>query len=183
MEDLKSFVTQVVADWEKQKGKLYEGLSDKPSNVEAGTKAENYIKSRLKWKDSDYMVVRTPRSRSPIDLIGFCSKRGYKHFTFIQVKSSTNEKSIYNMNESDWALVKIFIDFFKKELYKTDYFQKNKKKLFVFSSGDAKVLSPKEKGGHQKFISAMNKHILTLNKKDKEISSIKTIVKDLHNLV
>lgn len=183
MEDLKGFVTQVVADWEKQNGILYEGLSDKFSSVEVGTKAVIYIKDRLRWKDPEYKAVRTPRSRSPIDLIGFCSKLGFNHYAFIQVKSSNNQKSVYNMNESDWTLVKIFINFFRKELYKTDHFQKNKDKLFVFSTGDAKVLSPTEKGGRQKFIVAKNKHIIAMNKKDKDITTIKNSVKDLHELV
>lgn len=104
--NFEDFVQYVAIKWRVrkiilEKGGVLEGVSRR----EQGDAAEDWVVKRIGTSNPTYKVVKSPGSRTPADIYTIARRKDYWHIMLIQVKSSFEKDSIYELSKND---IKVF---------------------------------------------------------------------------
>lgn len=129
---LNQFVHQAHTKWRKANRSLA-GLFSK----QVGDEGEDYIKRMLETKHG-YLVVLTPASQTPVDVIGLKWCGYFWHLIMIQVKTST-VKAAYELSDEETEAIRAFGRFVREEYLSSELYSEYASKPITFSVGLANV--------------------------------------------
>ncbi|MFL0150233.1 hypothetical protein V2632_02970, partial [Tenacibaculum maritimum] len=151
MKNFEKFVDEIVIKWRSEKNNILEshGLAGIIiSNREAGDSAEDYILRKVKNLKQKYIVKKSKGSQSPSDIFAVAGRGRFWHIMLIQVKSSTDQNSIYELSSNEIKVFGEFAKFLKKELKSSELMKSYKDSSIVISTGYAGVYNNMKSNRH-----------------------------------
>lgn len=183
MKNFEKFVKHVVSKWRQEKTILLSehGLSGLP-NRKYGDKAEAYIRRKVAALTPNYSAYISPGSQSPADIIAVARRNGYWHIMLIQVKSSSTENGIYELNVSDKKVFNQFAQLVKKEVRNFPGLKDYADKPLVITSGYAGVKRVEKPFLRHYLIKTQPYKLYRQNTSQLDLDKLKDAVKKAHRL-